>query len=119
LPVAVETWQLKRRVTLYLLNNKTIFYLGKERSMNRPMQKIKIFTKPQRRVGIVSSSVILCFILCAFSPALYARTKANEPQKSAFGLQDVIEKARVLASEPYQDPLSCSSFMPGSILTAP
>jgi glucans biosynthesis protein len=69
------------------------------------MQKIKIFMTALCVRGIVSSAAIIGVLFFAPDPAIHARAQANESQhQPVFGLQNVIERARMLASEPYQDP---------------
>ena len=76
--------------------------------MNRYMQKRTIFITVLRVPNIVSSLTILCLLFFAPASAIHAwaeTTHTKEAQhQPVFGLKDVIEKARVLASEQYQDP---------------
>ena len=57
--------------------------------------------------GIVSSLTIIGLLFFMPASAIHAwaeRTHTKEAEQPVFGLKDVIEKARELASEPYQDP---------------
>jgi glucans biosynthesis protein len=47
---------------------------------------------------------LIALLLFISGSAINASAKAQEPQKSVFGMKDVTEKARALASEAYQDP---------------
>lgn len=80
--------------------------------MDESVQKAKIVMTEHRVLKLVSCMAMLGYILFLFSPVVHAKEKAKQakaakqPAKPVFGLKEVVEKARVLASTPYQDPRS-------------
>ena len=70
------------------------------------MQKTTMLMKKLCGREIVLALAITGLLLFIPAPAVNARTETTHTKEAqpVFGLKGVIEKARALASEPYQDP---------------